>query len=233
MRFYRDWIAGAPDELGTIVVHRKAPPLPVVPPELHGKPVVAVACCYAGSVEEGERFLRPLREFGSPVLDAIAPKPFLAHQSMFDPSFQRGWWYYFRSCDLGGISDDVIGLFEKYGQEIGSPITSFAMFHLGGASARVPDGETAFNGRAAAHTVNINGNATVPEDFDGERDWVRRFWSELEPHSSGAYVNFLMEEGEERVRRAYGAEKFERLRTLKRKYDPDNFFRLNQNIPPA
>jgi len=90
LRFYRDWVAEAPDELMTIVVHRKAPPLPFVPDELHGKPVVMVICCWAGDVEEGETFIRPLREFGSPVADVCLPKPYLTHQAMFDPSFPPG-----------------------------------------------------------------------------------------------------------------------------------------------
>jgi hypothetical protein len=97
----------------------------------------------------------------------------------------------------------------------------------------VGDDDTAFNGRSSGHTVNINGNAMSPEAFDAERDWVRRFWTDLEPHNVGAYVNFLMDEGEERVRRSYGADKYRRLQELKRRWDPDNFFRLNQNIPPA
>jgi len=233
MRFYRDWISEAPDDLTTIVVHRKAPPLPVVPSELHGKPVVAVACCYAGPVDEGEKVLRPLRQFGSPVLDVVAPKPFLAHQAMFDPSFKHGWSYYFRSCDIARFDDDVIDIGVRYGEQIQSPITAFAAFQLGGAIGRVGEDETAFNGRGSGHTINITGNAMTPGEFDAERDWVRRFWKELEPHNIGAYVNFLMEEGEERVRRSYGEAKYARLQALKRKYDPDNFFRLNQNIPPA
>ena len=96
LRFYREWIAEAPDELMTIVAHRKAPPLPFVPRELHGKLVVGVACCYAGPLEEGEKVMKPLKEFGSPVLDLCVPKPYLAHQAMFDPSFPHGWWYYLR-----------------------------------------------------------------------------------------------------------------------------------------
>jgi hypothetical protein len=233
MRFYREWIKDAPDELTTIVVHRKAPPLPIVPPELHGKPVVVVAACYAGSIEEGEKVLAPMRKFGSPVLDACVPKPFVAHEAMFDPSFQAGWWYYFRSCDIAELTDEVIEVLVSRGEEIGSPITSIGMFQLGGAAAREPAESTAFNGRSAQHTININGNAMTPGDFEGEREWVRRTWSALEPHQAGVYVNFLMEEGEDRVRRAYGPQKYQRLQALKRKYDPDNFFRLNQNIPPA
>lgn len=110
MRFYRDWITDVPDELTTVVVHRKAPPLPVVPVELHGEPVVTVICCYAGSVEEGEKVVAPLKAFGSPVLDLCTPKPFINHQSMFDPSFLKGWWYYFRSCDVAELTDEVIDI---------------------------------------------------------------------------------------------------------------------------
>jgi FAD/FMN-containing dehydrogenase len=233
MRFYRDWIAESPNDLTTIVVHRKAPALPVIPADLHGKPVVAVAACWAGDIDEGERVLRPLKQFGEPVLDVCVPKPFITHQSMFDPSFQRGWHYYFRSCDLSSLNDDVLDTGLRYGEAIQSPITSFAVFQLGGAMRDVGDDDTAFNGRGSGHTVNINGNAMSPEAFDAERDWVRRFWTELEPHNVGAYVNFLMDEGEERVRRSYGADKYRRLQQLKRKWDPENFFRLNQNIPPA
>src|ERR671930_117332 len=105
LRFYRDWITEVPDELTTIVVHRLAPALPWVPPELHGRHVVMVGCCYAGSIEEGERVVRSMKEFGSPVLDLCRPKPFVTHQSMFDPSFPHGWWYYFRSADLAELSD--------------------------------------------------------------------------------------------------------------------------------
>lgn len=233
MRFYRDWIGDVPDELTTIIVHRKAPPLPAMPRELHGKLVVGVICCYAGPVEEGEKVLRPLKSFGSPVLDLCAPKPFLVHQAMFDPSFPSGWWYYFRSCDVAELSDDVIDIVAEQASRIKSPLTAFPIFHLGGAIARVGEDETAFNGRTAGHTININGTTETAQGFDEEREWVRSFWSALEPYHTSVYVNFLMEEGEERIRQAYGAAKYERLKALKRKYDPDNFFRLNQNIPPV
>jgi hypothetical protein len=102
LRFYGDWVAEAPNELMTIIVHWKAPPPPFAPAQLHGKPVVMVTCCSAGDVEEGEQFIRPLKEFGSPVADVCAPKPYLTHQAMFDPSFVPGRWYYFKSCDVGG-----------------------------------------------------------------------------------------------------------------------------------
>ena len=232
LRFYRDWIADCPDELMTIVVQRRAPALPVVPPELVGKHVIAVAACYAGPVEDGERVLAPLKRFGNPVLDLSMPKPFLAHQAMFDPSFRRGWWYYVRSCDVGELTDDVIDVVAEHGRRITSPISSIALWQMGGAVARVGEHETAFNGRDAAFTFNINGNSETADGFEAERQWARDYWSALAPYHTSVYVNFLMEEGEERVRQAYGAEKYDRLKALKRTYDPTNFFRLNQNIPP-
>jgi FAD/FMN-containing dehydrogenase len=232
LRFYRDWIADCPDDLMTIVVQRKAPALPVVPPDLVGKHVVAVVCCYAGSVEEGEKVVRPLKEFGSPVLDLLVPKPYLMHQSMFDPSFPPGWWYYVRACDVAELTDDIIDVMVEHGHRIKSPITSVGLWQMGGAVARVGDHETAFNSRSAGHNFNINGNAESAAGFDDEREWARSLWDALSPYHTSVYVNFLMDEGEERVRGAYGPEKYDRLKALKRKYDPENFFRLNQNIPP-
>ena len=232
LRFYRDWIAEAPDELMTIVIHRKAPPLDFIPQELHGKLVVAVVSCYAGSVEDGERVLKPLKEFGSPVLDLCQPKPYLEHQGMFDPSFPHGRWYYMRACDVAELTDDVIDTTVEHSMKIRSPLTAFPIWQMGGAVSRVAEDATAFTSRDAGYTFNITGMTDGPDGFDEEREWSRDFWSALAPHHMGVYVNFLMEEGEERVREAYGAEKYDRLKALKRKYDPENLFRLNQNVPP-
>jgi len=232
LRFYREWIKDVPDELTTIVVHRYTPPLPVIPPELHGTPIVTVACCYAGPVEEGEKVVRPMKEFGAPLLDLCAPKPFLTHQAMFDPSFPRGWWYYFRSADLAELSDGAIDIIAANALTMKSRLTAFPIFQLGGAISRVGEDETPFNGRAAGHTININATTESREGFDEERAWSKNFWSELEPYHTSVYVNFLLDEGEDRIRQAYGAERYDRLKALKRTYDPDNFFRLNQNIPP-
>jgi FAD binding domain/Berberine and berberine like len=232
LRFYREWSAEAPDELMTIVVQRKAPPLDFVPAELHGKPVINIACCYAGSVEEGEAVVAPLKAFDRPVLDLCEPKPYVAHQAMFDPSFPHGWWYYMRACDVDELTDDVIEIAVDHSRRIESPLTAFPIWQLGGAVTRPPE-ETAFSGRGAGHSFNITGMTATPDGFDAEREWVRHFWSALEPHHTSVYVNFLMEEGEARVRQAYGAETYDRLKAIKRKYDPDNFFRRNQNIPPS
>jgi hypothetical protein len=230
--FYREWIKETPDELMTIVSCRKAPPLAFVPQELHGKLVVGVVCCYAGPVEEGEKVVKLLKEFGSPVLDLCVPKPYLVHQAMFDPSFPHGRWYYIRSCDVAQLTDEVIDITIDHALRINSPFSALTLWQLGGALSRVGEEETAFGGRSAGHTFNIAGITETEAGFEEERQWARNFWSALVPYHTSVYVNFLMEEGEERIRQAYGAKKYDRLKALKRRYDPDNLFRLNQNIRP-
>src|SRR6266545_634685 len=233
LRFYRDWVADAPDELMTIVVHRKAPPLPFVPEELHGELVVMVIPCWIGDFDEGEQVIRPMKEFGNAVADACTQKPYLVHQAMFDPGFVPGRWYYFRSCDVAELTDDIIDITVERSLQIKSPLTSYPIWQMGGAVARVGEDETPFGGRQAAFTYNIGCSTETAEGFDEEREWVRSFWSALEPWHQTVYVNFLEDEGEERIRTAYGVERYDRLKNLKRKYDPDNFFRINQNIPPS
>lgn len=232
MHFYRDWVADCPDELMTIVVQRQAPDLPIIPRQLVGRLILGVVACWCGDVAEGERVVAPLKRFGSPVLDLCGPKPYLAHQKMFDPSFRHGQWYYVRSCDVAALTDDVIDVMAEFGRQITSPVTSIALWQMGGAVARVDDDATAFNGRHSGFTFNINGNSRTADGFDEQRRWARSYWDGLRPHHTGVYVNFLMEEGEERVRQAYGPDKFARLKALKRRYDPTNLFRLNQNISP-
>jgi FAD binding domain/Berberine and berberine like len=232
LRFYREWVKEVPDELTTIVTHRRVPPVPAMPEELHGRHVVIVGTCYAGPVDEGEKVVKPLREFGTPLIDGCAPMPFTQHQRMLDSSFPHGWWYYIRSCNLSELTDEVIDILVDHGRQIVSPLSVFSIYHLGGAVAQVGEAETAIGARDAAHTVNVIGITRTGHGFDEEREWARGLWTTLQPHHQNVYVNFLMDEGEERIREAYGASKYDRLKTLKRKYDPDNFFRLNQNIDP-
>jgi hypothetical protein len=233
LRFYRGWVQDCPDELMTIVVQRKAPDLPIVPRELVGQLVIGVVACYCGPVADGERVVQPLKDFGSPALDLCVPRPYLMHQKLLDPSFRHGNWYYVRSCDVAGLVDGVIDVMVEYGQQITSPVTSIALWQMGGAVARVDESATAFNGRHAGFTFNINGNSESADGFEDQRHWARGYWDALSPHHTSVYVNFLMEEGEERIRQAYGSEKYDRLKALKRKYDPTNLFRLNQNISPG
>jgi FAD/FMN-containing dehydrogenase len=227
MRYYRDWIADVPDELTTAVIHRWMPAVPAIPAELHGRPVAMVVACYAGPVEGGERVVAPLKAFAPPLLDLCTPKPFLDLQAMLDPGFPHGRWYYTRSCDVAELSDEVIDLVVQRGLAIDSPLTSFPIFQLGGAVA------TAFGGRSSGHTINFVGSTLGADGFDEQREWVQDSWRALEPHQSGVYVNFLTDEGEQRIRSAYGASAYDRLKALKRRYDPGNLFHLNQNIPPS
>jgi FAD/FMN-containing dehydrogenase len=233
LRFYREWIAAAPDELMTIVVHRKAPALPFVPEEYHGKPVVMVIPCYAGTVEEGKEVVRPMKEFSSPIIDLCVPKPFLEHQRMFDPSFLHYRWYYFKPVGLPALTDEIIDITVEHSLRIQSPLSSFPIWQMGGAVARHAEDSTAFGGRDVGFMYNIGSCTEGADGFADERDWVREFYAALAPYQTGAYINFLDAAGNEAVVDSYGAEKYARLRELKRRYDPDNFFHINQNIPPA
>lgn len=232
LRFYRTWVAAAPDELMTLVIHRKAPALPFIPEELQGELVVIIVCCWVGGLDEGEKVLRPLREFGTPLVDLCQPTSYLAHQAMFDLGFPHGRWYYYKSCDVAELSDEIIDLTVERSLRIASPLTSWPIWQRGGAVSRIGEDDTAFTGRAAGFTYNIGGCTEGGEGFEAERAWVREFWSALEPWHQGVYVNFLDDEGAERVVQAYGAAKWARLQSLKRTWDPTNFFRLNQNITP-
>jgi FAD/FMN-containing dehydrogenase len=234
LRFYRDFIATAPDELTTIFDLSVAAPLPFLPEEVHGKPIVMVGACYAGSSEDGAEVVRPLKQFGRPIVDLLEPKPYTALQSMFDSLVPHGWHRYWKSVELPPLTDDAIDTLVEHSSAPTSPKSYTIVFQLGGALAGVGKDETAFSQRDAAYNVNINAVWTE-EDPDAERHiaWARGFFDAMQPHAGDrVYLNFLGDEGADRVRRAYGAGNYERLVELKRAYDPTNFFRLNQNIEP-
>lgn len=235
LRFYREYAATAPDELTAIPLLRLAPAAPFLPEDVHGAPVVGVAVLYAGPIEDGQRVVQPLKEFGSPLVDLIGPKPYMAHQTMFDAAAPHGNQYYLKSEYLRSLSDDAIDVIATYGASILSPLSLAAFFHLGGAVSRVAEDDTAFSHRDAAFALNIQASWLDPEESDQHIRWTRDFWTAMQPFSTGGvYVNFLSEdEGEDRVRAAYGAANYERLVALKNKYDPTNLFRLNQNIKPT
>ncbi|MGH2375789.1 MAG: BBE domain-containing protein, partial [bacterium] len=174
-----------------------------------------------------------LRAFGKPVLDAITPKPYVAHQQMLDPAFPHGRHYYWKSRQLPPLTDEAIEVVVEHGLRITSAFSSARIFTLGGAVARVDEDETAFPNRAAVHDINIVG-AWAPNDPDPARhvEWVRGFWSALAPYAGGVYVNFMSDEPQAAVRAAYGTHTYARLVAIKKKYDPTNFFRFNQNISP-
>jgi FAD/FMN-containing dehydrogenase len=234
LRFYREFIAAAPDELTTIFELSVAPAAPFLPEEVHGRQIVMVGACYAGSPDEGAEVVRPLKRFGRPIVDLLEPKPYRALQSMFDSMVPHGWHRYWKSVELPPLTDMAIDTLVEHAHAVASPKSYCIVFQLGGALARVGEDETAFSQRDAAHNVNINAVWTE-DDPDGERHvaWARDFFDAMQPHSGGrVYLNFLGEEGGTRVRQAYGARTYERLVELKRAYDPTNFFRLNQNIAP-
>jgi FAD/FMN-containing dehydrogenase len=235
LRFYREFAAAAPDELTTIFELSVAQPLPVLPPEVHGKPILMVGACYAGPPEEGIDVVRPLKELGNPIADLLEPMPYLELQSLFDPFVPHGLHRYWKAVELPPLTDEAIDSLVEHAAAQTSPKSYCIVFQLGGALSRVGAEETAFGQRGAAFNVNVN--AVWTED-DPEPDrhvaWAREFFDAMQPHASGrVYVNFLGDEGQDRVRAAYGERNYERLGRLKRIYDETNVFRLNQNIQPA
>jgi hypothetical protein len=234
LHFYRDFVRDAPDELGTVVKFCTAPPLPIIPEALHWRPVVMVGACYAGPIEDGEKTLRPLRAFQTPLLDLVGPKPYAGFQSALDSTVLHGWNYYWKATHLPALSDDLIDVIAKQAFSCSSPRSYAAMFHMKGAVSRVPDGSTAFGNRQASHAIIAHAAWRPGEDLgDREMGWARRFFAALGRFREGVYVNFLANDEEPgRVREAYGDAVYRRLVDVKTKYDPDNVFHLNQNIRP-
>jgi FAD/FMN-containing dehydrogenase len=232
LTFYREWAAHTPEELTTLVVMITAPPAPFIPPDLQGKPAIAIAACYSGDPAEGEAIVQPLRTFGPPAADLLGPLPYTALQSMFDASAPAGLHNYWKSHYLGGLDDTAIDTILEHAAAMPAPFAQIHLHQLGGAAARMPKEGTAFGHRDAAYALNVIGTWADPQETDSQVQWVRAFWTAMEPLSSGVYVNFLGEEGDDMVRKAYDAGSYQRLVELKQKYDPSNFFQLNQNIKP-
>jgi FAD/FMN-containing dehydrogenase len=232
LRFYRDFVKEAPEELTTLVVYLTAPPLPFLPKEVHGKHLVAIVLCYCGKVEDGQRILSPLRKFGKPVADVIQPMPYTVLQSMLDGAAPAGIQNYWKSAYISGLNDDVIDLILTYGERITSPLSAIHVHQLGGAMRRIGDDATAFSHRDAPFALNIVSSWKEPSENDKNINWTREFFAAVQKFATGAYVNFMGEEGADRVKEAYG-EKYSQLVALKNKYDPTNFFHVNQNIKPT
>jgi len=227
---YRDTASRAPNELTTIVNLRHAPPLPWLPPELHGRPVVMIAACWCGPLEAGVRALATLRAL-RPVVDTVTVKPYRQHQQLFDAAVPHGLQYYWRSDYVADLDDAVVGAMLANAWTMSSPRSYTIAFQLGGALADVDPSTAVFAGRTG-FAVNINGVWTQRGATDDDRAWVRREWEAIHPSSTGVYVNFLDNEPPSRVAAAYG-EAASRLAELKLRYDPDNVFRHNHNILPA
>jgi hypothetical protein len=238
LRFYRDFVADAPDELGTVVRLGTVPPLPGIPEDMHWRPAIAVNCCYAGAVEDGERAVRALRGVGRPLVDLLAPSPYVAFQSGIDATVLHGWHYRWKSTNLASLSDETIAVIADHAYAAGSPRSCVVMFHFGGAVVRVPHEATAYAGRDVAHNIVIEGVWLPDESGEhaaAETAWAQQFLQALEPHRAGSvYVNFLDSDDDSgRVREAYGDQIYRRLAEVKAKYDPDNAFHHNKNIQPG
>jgi FAD/FMN-containing dehydrogenase len=235
IRFWRDYARTAPEEFTSGAILMTAPPAPFVPAEAKGQPVVAIGGVYAGALDAGESALRPLREFASPVADIFQPMPYSAAQTMADALWPPGYLNYWKSSFLEALPDDAIDTILEHFAGVPSPLTSVILEHNGdGALERVGADESAFGHRDWTHNLLIPSLWADPADTERNVDWTRSLFEAMEPFRPNAvYLNYLDSEGDERVREAYGPAKYERLVSLKNAYDPTNFFRLNQNIPPA
>lgn len=226
--FYETFTREAPDALGTMLLFVTSPA---------GERVVTLAVCYNGPPEEGETLLRPLRAFGSPLADTIAPMRYTQIQQMFDEGFPAGLQNYWRSSFLENLDGDGIGAIVEQVRQAPSPLAAIAIEQLGGAVTRVPAGETAFNHRASRFNLLILGIWSEKQTEAAHIGWVQRVSEALASKtSSRVYVNYLGQSGDEGARRveaAYGPEAYARLAALKNKYDPKNLFHLNQNIRPT
>jgi FAD/FMN-containing dehydrogenase len=233
LEFFRDWASSAPDELTATAAFLTAPPAPFVPPDLQLKPAAAVLICYAGSVEDGEKAVASLRAFRQPAVDLIGPMPYTAVQQLLDAAAPFGMQVYVKSAHLTGLPDPAVDAIVSYAAQATSPLSVIPISPLGGAVKRVDENATAFGHRNTVFDIQIFGAWMDPSEYDPHVSWVRGFADALKPFTNGVYVNELGNEGEARVREAYNPESYRRLQALKQRYDPTNFFRLNQNIKPA
>ncbi len=236
LRFYRDWTQTLPDELSSMVVFLTAQPEPFVPRKLVGTPMIAVALCHAGAVDAGEKLVKPLREFAPAAIDRLGPLPYLALQGMFNASAPKGIHAYWGTQYLRDLDDATIDALvdRTAAMKSLSPYSAVHIHHWEGAVKRAAADQTAFGDRSGRYVLNILGLWTPGKDAGEHINWVRTFSDALQSRGTGhVYLNFLADEGADRVKAAYDAQTFERLRQLKTKFDPGNFFRVNQNINPA
>ena len=233
LKEYRQAVAAAPDELTCWVVMRKAPPLPFLPAEWHGKEVLVLAMCYCGDIKAGEAATARLRAIGKPIADVVGPHPFAGWQQAFDPLLTPGARNYWKSHDFTELSDAAIGALTAAVRTLPSPECEIFIAHVGGAAGRIAADATAFPQRKSHFVMNVHGRWREPEMDKTCIEWARGLFDATRPFATGTvYVNFMPDDEGGRVEEAYGAN-YRRLAEAKRRYDPRNMFRLNQNIKPA
>lgn len=233
LEMYRTFTEKASPNLTCVVSLRIAPPAPWLPAEVHGKPIIALVVCHSGTLEEGEREVAPLKQFGNPVGDVIQPRTYVSQQSILDATQPFGRRYYWKSEYLPGVKSEMLPALLAHTRALASPHSAILLFPLGGALNRLPVDYSAVGNRDANIVVNISAAWDKPEGDEANIEWARTAWRDLRRFSTGGtYVNFLTEEeGGDRIRAAYGPN-YERLVDVKTKWDPDNLFRTNKNIPP-
>jgi len=233
LREFRRIAKEAPDELTTWIVMRKAPPLPFLPTEWHGKEVLIFAACYSGDIKEGEKAMQALRALGKPIVDVISPHPFTGWQAAFDPLLTPGARNYWKSHDFTDLSDAAIKVILDAAHTLPSPECEVFIAHVGGAMARIAPNATAWSNRDAHFIMNVHTRWRDRAQDTACVAWARRLFDAAAPFASGSvYVNFMPDDENDRVEKAYGTN-YRRLAEIKRRYDPDNLFRMNQNIQPT
>jgi FAD/FMN-containing dehydrogenase len=233
LEMYRAFREQAPPELTCVAMLRNAPPAPWLPASVHGEPIVALMICHSGSVEAGEKLVAPIKAFGAPVGDIIQRRPYLTQQTLIDATQPKGRRYYWKSEYLAGLSSELLTTLLEHARRIPSPHSAIILFPIDGAVQSLPEDHSAAGNRNARVVLNITGSWERPEDDAANIEWARAAWRDLRRFSTGGtYINFLTEEeGDDRVRAAYGAN-YNRLIEVKTKWDPRNLFRMNKNIAP-
>jgi FAD/FMN-containing dehydrogenase len=233
MRWYRQFIPQAPEELCGLFVFLVVPPGPPFPEHLHGKTMSGVVWCYAGPLEEAEGAFRSIRQFGPPALDLVGPMPLPTLNSLFDPLVPPGLQQYWTGDFVNELSDEAIALHVRYGEKTPTMLSTTLFLPIDGAVHRLGKNDTAWSYRDATWSATINGVDPDPANNERIIAWTKDYWEALHPYSAGgAYVNFMMDEGQERVKATY-RDNYERLVAIKNEYDPTNLFRVNQNIKPT
>jgi len=229
--FYLEYVRHLPDELTTALYYWTTPPAPFLPESLHGQPVVIIAACYAGAAKAGEGVVAPIRAL-KPVADMLGPLPYTGLQTMFDPLFPKGIYTYAKSDYFDVIPTAMVDDMIAWAERKPAPLSLTNLNHFGGAMSRVANDATPFAHRDAMFAFSQDAFWEGPEATAPNVKWVKDYWQAMRRHSPrGAYVNFMADEGEDRVRESYRGN-YDRLLQIKRKYDPANLFRLNQNIKP-
>lgn len=233
LRVVRDFAPEAPDELGITIALVKAPPMPFLRAEEYGQPALGLVLAWAGDHAEGEKAIAPLRAIGTPMAEVVRPIPYVALQSMLDGGAPHGRRYYWKAHRIPVLTDAVIDTIVGSAEAMTSPFSQIGVWAVGGAVSRVDPASTAVGEREVGFEVNIAAG-WPPSDANGERHvaWVRKTWEALRSRSVGVYANFLSDEGAEGLEAAYQG-RLQRLTELKDRYDPENVFRMNANIPPS